>query len=110
MVQVMAAVIQVVSLLVIFGVWWRYRDRLRPAEIDAEDLEMLKERDAQGNLTHKLCIFCAGWHVPQVTAVGCPRIKAAQLDKHQSVLNVEYWADWDKTHTIFPWQLPEAPE
>ena len=76
-------------------------------ELDAEDVAMLKERNPDGSLVHSLCVFCAGWHIPPVTAAGCPRIKSCDINKNQSVTHVDYWEHWDKSTTIFPSQLPD---
>lgn len=81
------------------------REKPTGEAIDAEDIAVLMERDGEGNLKHKLCSFCAGWHIPPVTAAGCPRLKAGDIDKHQTVSHFEYWENWDKSNTIFPWQV-----
>lgn len=79
-------------------------------ELDDEDVAMLQEREANGELRHKLCAFCAGWHIPPVTVAGCPRIKTCSISKNQAVTHVEYWDVWDRSHTVFPWQLPVESE
>ena len=76
-------------------------------ELDDDDIKMLREKDAAGHLAHPLCVWCGGWHVPPLPAAGCPRVRSAEIDKHQAVTHVEFWPEWDTSHTVFPWELPD---
>ena len=104
------AVVVIVLAIAVLGleVWrvvqCRPKEAVKPL-FDADDIDVLLERDGNGNLTHKLCTFCAGWHVPPVTAAGCPRLKAGDIDKHQTVTHFEYWENWNRENTIFPHQI-----
>jgi len=51
-----------------------------------------------GNRPEGLCEDCGGYHLRSA----CPRIKRLVLLGNGNRTEVEYWAQWDESNTIYP--------